>query len=76
MSKLKDHLLKANDEQIIHMSRFFDYLYDNVISIELNEVELDEIERGNKPLPKSKKILSNKTIKEANNKNYFPLQGA
>lgn len=76
MSKLKEQLLKTQDEQMIHMSRFFDYLYDNVISVELNEVELDEIERGNKPLPKFKRILSNKTIKEANNKNYFPLQGA
>lgn len=75
MSKLKEQLLKTQDEQMMCMSRFFDYLYDNVICAELNEVELDEIERG-KPLPKGKRILSNKTIKQANNKNYFPLQGA
>lgn len=75
MSKIKEQLFEAQEQQLLYIDKFIDYLYDNVINSELNEVELDEIERG-KSLPKSKRILSNKTIKQANNKNYLPLQGA
>ncbi len=74
MSKIKEQL-QASEQQLLYMGKFLDYLYNNVICTQLNEVELDEMERENS-LPKNKEILSNKTIKQVNNKNYFPLQGA
>ncbi len=74
MLKIRDQMIRAQDEQLIHMSKFFDYLYDSVIRVQLDD-KLDELERENS-LPKAKNFLPNKIIKVANNKNYQPLIGA
>lgn len=68
-------MIKAQEKQLIYMGKFFDYLYDNVIKVQLDNKQLDELERENS-FPKCKKVPTNKIIKVANNKNYLPLQGA
>ena len=76
MSKLKEKLLRQQEQQLEYMGKFLDYIYDNVISSELNSDELDEMERENISSQVSNRILSKNTFKQANNKNYHPLKGA
>ncbi len=75
MSKIKEELLRSQEQQLLYMGKFLDFIYNNMNKADFTNDELDEMERENS-LPKGKEILSNKSIKIANNKNYFPLQGA
>lgn len=75
MSKIKEQLLQAQEQQLLYMGKFMDFIYDNMNKSNFTKDELDEMERENS-FPKCKGILSNKTIKIANDKNYIPLQGA
>lgn len=71
--KLKEQILKQQEQQMIHMSKFFDYLYDNVIKADFINEKIDEMERNNS-IHSDVVIgsLSNKSIKTANNSNYNP----
>ena len=75
MSKIKEHLLQANEQELLYMGKFLDFIYNNINKTNFTSDELDEMERENS-LPSKQEILSNKSIKIANNKNYIPLQGA
>ena len=75
MSKIKEHLLQNSEQELLYMGKFLDFIYDNMNKTNFTSDELDEMERENS-LPSKQEILSNKSIKIANNKNYIPLQGA
>ena len=75
MSKIKEHLLQNSEQELLYMGKFLDFIYDNMNKTNFTNDELDEMKRENS-LPSKQEILSNKSIKIANNKNYIPLQGA
>ena len=77
MSKIKEHLLQASEQQLLYMGKFLDFIYDNTNKSDFTKDELDEMERENSIHSNvGTRSLSNKSIKTANNKNYIPLQGA
>ena len=75
MSKIKEHLLQNSEQELLYMGKFLDFIYNNINKTNFTSDELDEMERENS-LPSKQEILSNESIKIANNKNYIPLQGA
>lgn len=77
MSKIKEHLLQVSEQELLYMGKFLDFIYDNMNKNNFTKDELDEMERENSIHSNvGTRSLSNKSIKIANNKNYFPLQGA
>lgn len=77
MSKIKEHLLQASEQQLLYMGKFLDFIYDNKNKSDFTKDELDEME-GENSIHSSigTRSISNKSIKTANDKNYIPLQGA
>jgi hypothetical protein len=73
MSKMKEQQLQQQERQMDYYYKFMDFVYDNLVSNELNSEEISRLEAEinstlncNRSLPKS----------SINNKQYNPKQGA
>ena len=75
MSKINEYSQLSDEVQQAYMFKFMDFVYDNIVSTELNEDDVIEMESSlnQRPLPLSKSIISNISL---NNINYQPRQGA
>lgn len=82
MSKVKESMLRSSDLQMEYYSKFMDFVYDNLVSNELSDEDINRLEEekgfsGNSSsakMPVSKNIVSKLAV---NNIKYSnELQGA
>ena len=45
MSKIKEQMMRSNDLQMDYYAKFMDFVYDNLVSVSLNEQEINEMEQ-------------------------------
>ena len=70
MSKIKENLLRQQELQQEYCYKFMDFVYDNLVSTKLDEIEINNMERSQlKPLTDQDVIVSKEPL---NNENYKP----
>lgn len=63
MSKLKEQILKDQEVKMEYYSNFMDFIYDNLVSNELSEKDINKMEEDSKePSTVSDLILSQKAL--------------
>ena len=77
MSKFKDSLLRKQEEQMMYMGNFLDYIYSSVNAIELSNEDINYMEEDfRKTSTVSDVIVSPSSLKAVNNPYYKENEGA
>ena len=77
MSKFKDSLLRQQEEQMMYMGNFLDYIYSSINEVELSNEDINYMEEElANPSTSENVIVSPSSLKAVNNSNYKEDEGA
>ncbi len=71
MSKTTEHLLQQQEMKIEYQNKFMDFIYDNLVSSKLNEVEINDMERDSSEPLTAKSIIVSQLPLNSNNPNHI-----